>query len=277
MTTPLTHTPPPSKHWVLQENIYAEKGYAALLDILQRTSTPHTLVKVIPFVGEIIPDIDIPNPVVCIGQYSMRHTSKKKGWNPGVWDLEDKADYAQCMEKWNLMLNSGAQIVKLKDIETEARRGIINQSRSFFRPLDDSKHFAGGIYDLNHMIRLYRNTMALNDEERLLGLSPDSLIVCASPTDILAEYRTWFVDGKLVTASQYKLGDLVAHSADVSEDVLNFAQDMAEIWQPDRAFVLDICRIEAGLRILEVNTINAAGFYAADVFKIWDAIQQYPV
>lgn len=127
------------------------------------------------------------------------------------------------------------------------------------------------------MIELYESTLALSPDERELTLNPDSLIVCAPPVEILAEYRTWFVDGKLVASSQYKYGARILHSADVSQDVLDFAQTMVNIWQPERAFVLDICRTDEGLRILEVNTINAAGFYAADVFAIWKAIEQYQV
>jgi hypothetical protein len=35
-----------------------------------------------------------------------------------------------------------------------------------------------------------------------------------------------------------------------------------------RAYVLDVCRTEDGLRIIETNCINAAGFYAADLVKL---------
>jgi hypothetical protein len=31
---------------------------------------------------------------------------------------------------------------------------------------------------------------------------------------------------------------------------------------------MDICRTEEGLRLLETNCINAAGFYAADLTKL---------
>lgn len=31
---------------------------------------------------------------------------------------------------------------------------------------------------------------------------------------------------------------------------------------------MDICRIETGLKLLETNCINAAGFYGADVRKL---------
>ena len=38
------------------------------------------------------------------------------------------------------------------------------------------------------------------------------------------------------------------------------------------AYVMDICRTDDGLRPLETNSINAAGFYAADVLRLAGAI-----
>ncbi|WP_277814114.1 ATP-grasp domain-containing protein [Rhodobacter capsulatus] len=38
------------------------------------------------------------------------------------------------------------------------------------------------------------------------------------------------------------------------------------------AYVMDICSTETGLKLLETNCINAAGFYAADVMKLAAAI-----
>jgi hypothetical protein len=34
------------------------------------------------------------------------------------------------------------------------------------------------------------------------------------------------------------------------------------------AYVVDICRTEEALKLLETNCINAAGFYAADLTKL---------
>ena len=42
------------------------------------------------------------------------------------------------------------------------------------------------------------------------------------------------------------------------------------------AYVMDICRTDDGLRLLETNCINAAGFYAADV-NFFDGIGQFAV
>lgn len=255
-------------HYVLQENVYNENGYESLIRILERTGTPHTFVKVIPFVGELIPEPVLTGPVVCFGTYSMRNTAKKNGWTPGVWDLEE-FDYATCIEHWKLeMLNHDSITFNLKDF------GLIkDHSDAFYRPSGDNKHFSGGIKTHEEMKKLVDGTLALREDEVFYGLQPDTKIIRSSPKEIYSEYRTWFIDGKLVTASQYKQGDRVLYSEVVDEDILKYARDLVSVWNPAQAFVLDVCRTSLGLKAVEINTINAAGFYAADMGKIFEAIE----
>ncbi len=44
-------------------------------------------------------------------------------------------------------------------------------------------------------------------------------------------------------------------------------------WQPHEAFVVDVCELDEGLKVLELNTLNAAGFYAADVQRLVVALE----
>lgn len=183
-------------------------------------------------------------------------------------------DYGKCLEKWEgHMLNCDAAIVALKHIKYLIQDGRIKKDAAFYRPSGDNKNFSGGVHDFSYMEELLKNVLALKPEETFYGLNPDTMIVCAPPTEIYSEYRTWVIDGKVITASQYKTGDRVSYTSIVDDDVLEFAQRMANIWQPDQAFVLDVCRSERGLCVLEINTLNAAGFYAADMFKIFQAVE----
>jgi len=56
--------------------------------------------------------------------------------------------------------------------------------------------------------------------------------------------------------------------------VLEFANQMVQIWQPDRGFVIDIARLSNDeLKIVELNNLNSSGFYSCDVMKIVAAIE----
>ncbi len=39
------------------------------------------------------------------------------------------------------------------------------------------------------------------------------------------------------------------------------------------AYVLDVCRVNGDIKILETNCLNAAGFYAADLHKLVVALE----
>jgi hypothetical protein len=76
------------------------------------------------------------------------------------------------------------------------------------------------------------------------------------------------------TFSLYKEGTRVVYRQEIDEDALEFAELMIRV-NPNYAdaYVMDICRSEDfGLRLLETNCINAAGFYAANLTKLVQAI-----
>lgn len=50
-------------------------------------------------------------------------------------------------------------------------------------------------------------------------------------------------------------------------------------WQPHDAFVLDVCSVPddgdgwLGIKVVEINTLNSAGFYAANIPKLVMALE----
>lgn len=51
----------------------------------------------------------------------------------------------------------------------------------------------------------------------------------------------------------------------VAKEGLAFAQRMAGIFEVAPAFVMDICLTVEGWKIVEINCVNSAGFYNADL------------
>lgn len=116
--------------------------------------------------------------------------------------------------------------------------------------------------------------LALDEDEIPKGsLRHDTLLMLTKPVRILREWRLWVVDGRIVTYSHYKDGSRVVHRHEIDDDALDFGQRMVDI-NPgySQAYVIDVCRTEEGLKLLETNCLNAAGFYAADLVKLARAI-----
>jgi hypothetical protein len=258
-------------HWILQNNLFNEAAYQTLLDTLERFNLPYSIHKVIPFIGELVPAPELPHKnVICMGSYSLRHSAKKFGWDPGVFDLEP-FDFTKQLEKWgDLMLNADSVVVPFKD--------AIVERDTFIRPIHDSKVFAGNVFEAKAFYDWQRKVCVL-EEDYGNSLTKDTLIQLSNPKVIYAEYRFWIVNGKIVTYSLYKRGDRVFYSSEVDQHVIDFAAGVARCGditlsvQPHRAWVLDVCETPDGMRIVETGTLNSCGFYAADLTKLVLALE----
>lgn len=251
--------------WVIQENLFNEKGYEDLIAALVRLEIPHDVVKVVPFSHELVPDVNPPNPVVVMGAYTMLKIAKERGWRPGGFG-QDSAKFNFVMQRgmWgDRMFNAEARVCDFQHVPEQV-------VPFFVRPVADSKSFTGHVTDWPIFLDWRERVLSLGEDSQ--QLQPDTPVMVAPVKTILREYRTWVVDGEVVTASLYKVGTQVRSDPQVEDDVLEFARDCVRLWQPSRAFCLDVFLGEDGLKIGEVNNLSAAGFYAADVQKLVAAV-----
>lgn len=263
-------------HWVLQTNLFNEAEWDNLVGTLERFKIPFSVHKVIPFIGELVPEpVPQSDKVICFGSYSMRHAAKKFGWNPGVYDLFDQNFLVQMSHWGTMMLNHDAMVVPF-------RNAVIDED-TFIRPIDDSKYFAGKVFSAAEFNEWQEKVCVLK-EDFGNSLNGDTLIQLCQPKKIYAEYRFWVVGGRIVTCSLYKRGDRVIYSSDVDQQVRWFAEGVVRhgdirlitrtsAWQPHRAYVLDVCETPDGMKIVEINTINSSGFYAAHVQDLVMALE----
>jgi hypothetical protein len=253
-------------HWILQENLFKESEWENLVSVLERFNIPYSVHKVVPFIGELVPPAEPKqDKVICMGSYSVRHSAKANGWNPGVYDLMPM-NFVEQMKAWGPhMLNADSQVVKFKN--------ACVTDDTFIRPVDDSKYFAGKVFTATEFCE-WQEKVCLLKEDHGTSLTEDTLIQLCQPKVIFAEYRFWVVNGKIVTQSLYKRGDRVAYSRDVDPRFDLFVRCRIQAWQPHQAFVIDVCDTPAGIKVVELNTLNAAGFYAADVQKLLMALEE---
>lgn len=255
-------------HWILQNNLFNEDAYQTLLDTLERYGFDYTIHKVVPFVGDLIPEPDTSSHgynVICMGSYSMRHAANKYGWEPGVFDLEQDDFVVQLAHWGDHMLNADSRVVAFKDVN-------FDEPDMFLRPINDSKVFAGKVFTKEEFYEWKRKVVVL-EYDYGNSLSKDTLVQVTLPKVIYAEYRFWIVMGKIVTASLYKRGDKVMYSSDVDERFFDYVKERIKEWQPHEAFVIDVCDTPDGIKIVEINTLNSCGFYAADIPKLVTALQ----
>ncbi len=256
-------------HWILQDNMFDEAAYADLVAALEQFAIPYSVHKVIPFVGDLLPDPQLNTTnVICIGSYSMRHIAKTKGWSPGVYDLFPHNFNEQLIRWGSHMLNADSHVCEFQHVKFQ-------HDAQFVRPIDDSKYFAGRVFDREEFEE-WQKKVVLLEEQTGTSLRADTLVQVCNPKQIYQEIRYWIVDEQIVTRSIYKTGSRVHYDSNVDERFDEFVWERINRvtgWCPECAFVIDVCDTPEGMKIVEINTINSAGFYAGDMQRLVMALE----
>ncbi|MEP3633459.1 MAG: ATP-grasp domain-containing protein [Shimia thalassica] len=258
--------------WILQDFEDTRKLAVAL----DRLGIPYTWHKVIPFIGELtpVPTINDPNDVVMFGSYTLWRYSQANDLKPGVFKVRPFVHE----EPWHPFLLNGADalFLTLRDVPEQLAD---DGSHWFLRPVEDSKEEPGRVKSTGEIIELAIKVLALEEHEIPKGsLRHDTEMMFTEPVSILKEWRLWVVRDEIVTYSLYKEGSRVVYRHEIDGDALAFAKRLVEL-NPDYApaYVIDICRTGDGLKMLETNCINAAGFYEADLLKLVSSIDEFSV
>lgn len=140
----------------------------------------------------------------------------------------------------------------------------------FIRPLSDLKVFQGTCVPLREIRR-----WETSRESRSFQIEPGTAVVVAEAKNILAEYRYFIVGGKVISGSRYHPGGRKLPERVVDFERLANAQVMANGWLPHENCVMDLAETEEGMRVIEFNTINCAGFYNHDINAVIEALTHY--
>ncbi len=238
--------------WLIQPVTVEAQSIIELFELLDRAGISYH--KVYPLKGVIYnEDKTVFEPVegeqyfVC-GSYPLTRYAHKL--MPGsVWSLEEYS-----ME--NFMEIFGAQNFVNFDAK-KIHSSLIdwNEREEYFvRPIDDTKSFNGGIYN--------RNTLKYEGD-----------VIVAPLKDIAKEHRFFVIDGQIVTGSVYKVGGQFSPNYAVDEGALEFAKEMSAKFN-NPGFVIDVATINQEYKIMELNCLNASGFYYINLYKLINAVEE---
>lgn len=266
--------------YVIQYGLFRGAHEEALIKILDRFGFTFHFFKHVPFSKELVwinaDRSDLINSyrqfdyisegtaptaknIIAFGSVAFSHFANEYGWQPGSF-YNDNHDYTVYSKYWKEnMLNWDSKIQKLSD--------PVHEEFFFARPTGDNKIFKGECYDKDtwdYMVGEFTQN----------GGNTDSLVQISKPKEIMQEVRCFVIKGKVITASYYKIGNSVTYKECHEEDILAFAQEMVDVFQLADAFVIDICRTDKGLKIVECNCFNCSGFYAIDMQKLISALEE---
>ena len=272
--------------FVLQDNIYKEYGYTQFVDTLRRSGRNMILVTPVPFSNILLPSgfiqeegkdlteedgikIDNSEPVIWFGSMSLRRIAISQGLKPGKLG-EGILNYSDWSVGFGLenILNPDVRIGTV-----ESFKDFVSYSDIFVRPTGDTKALTGTVMEPERFVDWVESYSVIEPDGFSFSLNRTTEIMVSSVKKIYSECRVFVVDGRPVTASMYRTGNMVKHDRNVDERFYVFAKEMISRYNPEDGFVMDIADTPDGLKVIELNDFNCSGFYACDVGKIIMAIE----
>lgn len=256
--------------WIVQTNLGQTSDIMRFADAIRRSGAPVAEVHHIPF-SDRVHDVRSDSASILNGSVNfVAAAAKANRWIPGVFGNLD----IFCYENWAanygpLLLNSP------EGVEHTTMRCFLKNSRNedqvvFARPSQDTKSFEG----LTMTVAALRSICRTAVSGQAAGLDGDTQILICVPHGIESEFRLFMADGEPIAASSYQKKGRSRVEPGAPPEVLSFARAATARWSPSRLFTLDVCLSAGNPYIVEAQSFNMAGHYAADMDVIVDAANQ---
>lgn len=255
--------------WVLQSNLMKDHNIGKLVDFLEVQGVPWQGIEVIPFDTSNIEGVDTSGITVFYGSVGLvRRVSQNNQWKPGVFFNPPSFAFQALLEGYgDELLNADSEVLTMREIMDQERPG----DRHFFcRPVEDDKAFTGNVFSWKE---LQEQAIQLKEADSSNRLQLDTKVQVASTKEILHEVRNFVIDGKVSTSSFYGRGMM---NQEAPQEEIEYAERMAQRYQPAEVFVLDTCLLADGSRrVVETNCMNSSGFYWVDIYKLVKDLNSY--
>jgi len=231
---------------------------------------PRVFVGCIPFSHEITCEepLDGVN-YIPYGSTLFTSIAAERKWKGLHLDLSTMNYRAWC-ENRDDMLNSGTMPVR--DAVEFLRQNP--DSRWFTRPSADLKQYSGYVGDANSIADHFESMMGAVGGGSYY-MPPDAEVVLSEPQEILAEWRWFIVDRKIVSGSMYRAHGQLRLMEELEPAVVKQAQRFADKWLPHDCVVMDLAYTVDDVKVIEFNCINASGFYRNDIPAVFRELYRY--
>lgn len=284
--------------WLVELGLFTDTE-DDLIKAIRKSGRTVKTIKYIPFDDELIMHAqklyDADSCVVFYGSLNFGRKLRSLPWYPGVY-LNEKA--FECTSYYpsigNELLHSDylmlpyGDLIRRKDELFNMFGGLL-----FLRPNSGMKQFTGmvlGYPDFEEGVKL----------AGFYDVEPELLVVVSNAKQLLREWRFVIVDNKVVSGSLYRnwtIGPdtiipgtttrdyVLMNSKSVTEgcadkDAYEYAEKIAKLYHPDRAWTIDVCQHKLGeaygerleYKVIEIGCFSCAGMYGNDLDKVVEAV-----
>lgn len=235
---------------LLQKNIWQEYAYERFIHSLQSENVEFQEVNLIPFTKEFdVPVNGVPDYV--FGSTRFVHVCRQMGFKVfnGFPAYVDRYPGQEWVNNGDFVIMEwGNCPVQIKNFP------------KFIKPMHSEKFFTGRIFEsIGDLNNAQLSTSFISDENKV------EVLVC-DPVGIVKEIRFFVVDGKVSTASVYKVNGIPKYDG-VKEyhPAWGKVEELIKSYGvPEEAFVVDMGLCGNKWKIVEFNCIQSSGLYSCD-------------
>jgi hypothetical protein len=254
--------------WVIQNNLRKSNDVSKLIEFLEFFKVRWEHIPIIPFDESPIEGVSEEGITIFYGSTGMTRRVHEAGkWKPGVFFHPERFSFEGIRKGFGEhLLNADSEVMTVGELLS---RDYPKDELFFSRPAEDSKLYTGNLFYFSEMKEEW--TQRVDEPQDRFNL--ETLVQIAKPKKIVKEVRHFVVNGKVSTSSHYGYGKM---KYEVEQPDLDFAQEMAKLYNPAEVFTLDTCLLEDGRRkVVETNCFNSSGLYWTDVYKLVQDINHF--
>lgn len=274
--------------WIIEPGIQSWDNDYSIVEYLKQQNIPYHEIQYIPFAqpGDIVlPEID--GPVIFRGSlnfasYLLRaskyypllfedlKTFDCSNYYPLFTDVKRYGVPTALLNAQYMMMPVGSLIAQKFFIFDTFYKGRSDEQKIFIRPNSGQKSFAGQIVSKDE----FENFVKFIQEN--LGCSPNELVLVSKYEKIRTEYRAVIVDNKLVSVSEYSPNKTLITK---ETRLTHFIEDQLFSYNElPSAYTMDISeQPDYMYNIIEINSLNCAGWYDNDIPKVVEASNKLAV
>ena len=197
----------------------------------------------------------------------------EKRWTPGVFANVEQFFCSNYYCKFGqFLLNSDYMMLPFGEL-SRCREFLLKtlgiDGRIFVRPDSPLKLFTG-------QVATEGNFDADLELMEFYGFPSNEIVVVSSPKSIIREWRFVVVEGRVITGSEYVVGQEYSYAPATDEGAKEFATRLAQLaGEPDPVWVIDVAQTEAGdYGLMEIGGFSFASLYACDKALVVKAVSQ---
>lgn len=252
--------------WLLEKDTF-EENLQEIQNAIVSQGMEYDIVDYIPFEGMKFDNKYDPNVEDCIISYGSlglaKQIQKKTKWIPGSWCDFNKFKCSYYYPRFcKYLLNSPYILVPYGDLirQKDFLLKILGMDNCLFmRPNNGDKSFTGKVVNCDD--EEYRKDIELFG---FYDIEPEDLVLISQPQLIFGEYRLVVVEQEVVAASLYKNKGKLISEEGAPDEVWELAREIAQVWQPEPAWVIDIAHSLFGYKLIEINSFSCSGLYACN-------------